>query len=179
MIPVLVFAALMAIKGGWLGRIPGWTAFQNSNMATERIFDGSIISACLAGLYVGMIHDPLAGVAFALAWFTGNAPSMGEEAGAIGTYRRGWGDYVEAGFPRSMGWKKGLQRGVFLGACLTLPTFLDDPSPWFILAGALFPAVYWAGQSLHYAFHKTDSWAYAEPIYGAALGIAAISYLGG
>lgn len=184
MISAIFFALMMMIKGGWhwhltIWRKDGrWIHLEDLDRGVLGFFlDGSRLSTITVLIVVSVLIDPLQGLAFALAWFIGNIASMGEEAGAIGPPPRG--PYIENGFGQRYGVLKGLQRGIYLGALLTLSTFVTEPSPWFIVAGASFPVCYFAGQSLQWKIHKTTSWAYAEPIYGAVIGIAAWYWLGG
>lgn len=172
---IVFFTLMMTIKGGWHWRIPQIKALDDGVMGF--FLDGTRLSTLLVLGYVGSLTDPLIGLFFALAWFVGNLASMGEEAGAIGPPARG--PYIEKGFGQAYGVKKGLQRGIYLGALLTFATFASDPSPWFIVAGATFPLCYFAGQYLYLKIHKTSSWAYAEPIYGLVIGLAVNQWLGG
>lgn len=188
---ILIFAGLYAIKGGALGLVPRWSTLTKTNAITRFALDGTRLAAVLAGLFIALQVDKTTGALFALAWFIGTIPSMGEEAGAIGTYRRHWGPYLQwmpqaksllklrgkEWFVRegvTFGWKKGAQRGVWMGASLALAT--QDTA--FIWAGLAFPLCHFAGQSLYYAIHKDDSWAYAEPLIGAVFGIAAAHWMG-
>lgn len=167
----VVFAVLYMIKGGWHWRIPYLKTLDHGVMGF--FLDGTRLASILAALFIGAYQGPWIGAAFGLAWFVGTIPSMGEEAGAIGRLGHQWGPYIEKGFGSAYGWKKGLQRGVFMGAMLTLITGFAP----FILAGALFPVLHFIGQELHYRIHKQDGWAYAEPLIGFAMGVAVQLYL--
>lgn len=197
MITVLAFSALYSIKGGWHWNIPGLKALDHGVVGF--ILDGTRLSSILAAIYIGHHADMQTGLLFGLAWFIGVCMSMGEEAGAIGRWGSAWGPYLkwmpETTFyrvPKPLkpvlgrdvfpiqegqlyGWKKGLQRGVFLGALLTLATGYTP----FILAGASFPVAYFLGSSLTYLITKRPkSWTCAEPIYGAIIGMAGAFYPG-
>lgn len=173
-ITILYFGAMYAIKGGWLGMIPGVEDLRDKSKILDRLLDGKVIStigvfaffAVMLGIYGGrgLLWDLLIAPAlFSAAWLIAVAPSMGEEAGACGRIGHAWGDYIEKGFGRSYGIKKALQRGVWIGAPFTVLTGL----PHFILLGLLFPVIHFAMQEIHYRVHKTDSWKYAEPVVGA------------
>lgn len=166
---ILFFAALYAIKGGWLGKIPGFNGFMRSNKVLDFVLDGTRLSSLLAGLFAGQFMPAPQAALFGLAWFVGVMVSMGEEAGAIGRAGRSWGPYIEwlGGKGRAFGWKKGVQRFVFMGALLALATGYTG----FIVAGAFVPVIYWLGSTLHYLIHRKDSWAYAEPAVGALFGL--------
>lgn len=102
--------------------------------------------------------------------------SMGEEAGAAGDYKGAWGEYVEArnpdgelAFNRSYGIKKGIQYGCFFGAGMSMAV-----GSWCIwIAAATFPLCYFLGSSLqrYISNGKIRGWQYAEPIYGAVVGL--------
>lgn len=174
MISIIIFTLLYSIKGGWHWRIPKLKSLDHGVMGF--FLDGTRLSSILALIYIAvMADDPIKGLLFGLAWFVGIMMSMGEEAGAVGRYGHAWGPYIDKGFGREYGVKKALQRGVFLGALLTLATGFTP----FIVAGATFPIVYFAGSTLTYLIEKRpQSWPYAEPIYGAMIGIAAYLWLG-
>ena len=183
----LIFSAIYAVKGGSLGYIPGFKKLKESNPVTDFILDGTRLAALLAGAYMFAHVGMSEGAQFALAWFLGTIVSMGEEAGAIGHYRKHWGPYVEW-MPEAVrlfkfrgkeyftrrgviyGWKKGLQRGVWMGAALTLATGY----PGFILAGLTFPFCHFIGQSLWFRLTGKDSWVLAEPLIGFVFGLAAL-----
>ncbi|MEE7442663.1 hypothetical protein [Methylobacterium oryzae] len=176
MMTVLFFALMGMIKGGWHWRIKPLKALDHG--VAGFFLDGSRLSTLFVLIWASLSVDTWTGLWFSIAWFLGNISSMGEEAGAIGRAGRIWGPYVEKlGRDREFGLKMGMMRGVYLGALLTLATFTSTPSPWFIVAGASFPLAYFAGSTLHWKIHKTDSWAYAEPIYYGIIGIAAYYWL--
>lgn len=190
-ISILFFAAMYAIKGGWLGMIPGVKELREKSKIFDRLLDGKVASTI--GVFVFFVvafHLQLGSLVphglpwyqlyivtpllLAAAWLIGVAPSMGEEAGAVGRIGRAWGDYIDAGFGRSYGIKKALQRGVFLGAPFTIVT----GDPIFLILGALFPVMHFVGQQIYYMIHRVDSWKYAEPLIGAVcIGIGVGSYL--
>ena len=168
-----LFSVLYALKGGWHARLfPKLLEFMKRNPVADFFLDGTRLSTALCATALA----PLAGVQtaciFAVAWLLAVAPSVGEEAGGIGDYKENWGPYAE-NFEDSYAWKKGLQRGAYAGALLSLASGYTG----FILAGLSFPAVYFAGSSVYRYFHGRRSWAYAEPLYGGIMGIAAAMWL--
>lgn len=144
----LAFSALYAIKGGQHKHIP----------LLNRV-DGKILSTLGAALFSPVL---------AIGWLIGIAPSMGEEVGAVGGYRGGWGPYLEKGFGRGYGVKKCLQRGVFMGAALALATGAEG----LILVGATLPVAAFVGNSIQQIIDNEVrvDWHLHEFIYGAALG---------
>lgn len=191
LISILFFAAAYAIKGGWLGMIPGVKKLRERNWFFDRLLDGKVASTIAVFFFfvialwiqLGKFVDlgmPILNIllytpaALSLAWLVGVSPSMGEEAGAVGRIGHAWGDYIEKGFGRSYGVKKALQRGVFLGA----PFAIITGDPIFLILGALFPVMHFVGQQIYYMIHRVDSWKYAEPLIGAVcIGIGVGSYL--
>lgn len=134
---------------------------------------GKAVSSVIAGAFMAYEFDYLTGVLFAGAWFAGWTMSIGEEVGAVGRFKKQWGEYIDWLGPvkgKLFGWKKGLQRGAFLGACLSLAMYSIPYGEIIIIACALFPAIYFLGNELYYKINKTDSWLYAEIIYGAVIG---------
>ena len=192
------FGFLYALKGGSGKTIfPWWAKLRATNAITERLLDGKVISTIGALLFAliasvdtvsidgGAYGVPeyavnfLPAIVFAAAWLAAVAPSMGEEHGAIGTTRHGWGEYVDysQAFGRSYGIKKGLQRGVWMGACMALATGF---TPYIAFSLLFVPAVF-IGQEIYYRITGNDSWVLSEPLIGltvfgipTALWIAAI-----
>lgn len=159
----------MRIKGGGPDIAPKWF----------RVLDGSVVSAVgFAALCCFYVQPWLAALA-GLGWFIGNAPSIGEEIGAIGGVRGNWVKNRDSWVgskvfkwvksDRLWGWLSGCLRGAFFGACLAAP-LLD---PWFILAGATFPLVYFIGVSINQIITNKvrASWYIAEWFYGMVIGI--------
>lgn len=151
---ILVFALAYAIKGGWMGKYTR---------------SGKAVSTAIVLLF-GIVFLPWQyALALAAAWVIGVAPSMGEEAGAVGDYKEGWGDYVDHpdSFGREYGVKKSIQRGLwttfFMGAVL---------NSWALaLCGALFPVVYFIGNSACRYFKRSKGWAWSEWLYGGVIGL--------
>lgn len=130
----------------------------------------------------------------AAAWLLSVAPSMGEEHGAVGTTQLAWGDYLRW-MPdqrrikifgkvifsylegREYGVKKAVQRGVWIGALMTLATGYIP----FILFSFLFVPCVFAGQELYYRLTKQKgpvSWVLSEPIIGGVVyGLPMAGYL--
>jgi len=131
------------IKGGWLGKIQVYRLVEKKNKYYAAILDGSIVSSLILAATINPV--------FSLFWFIGNAPDIGDVA---------------------RDWKRGVQRGIFLGACLTFSTGLTgEPNIWLILAGATFPI--WYLGSLKITNGMT--WMWAEIALGSALGIAYVT----
>jgi len=158
LISTLVFAAAVALKGGHLEKL-------GINLP---VLNGFHLSLLLVGAY-SFFMLPLFGAILFIAGFALLRMSMGEEAGAVGDYAGAWGEYIDKGFGRSYGVKKAAQYGAFAGGFMALA--LGGAWPMW-LAGVAMPAVYFVGNSLYRFKHGTSSWAYSEPLWGAALGIA-------
>lgn len=138
--------------------------------------DGSVISLFIVFFYVAASQPSLT-VAFmcALSWCL-IWSSMGEEAGAAGDYKEGWGQYVDSvrpdgrkAFSRTYGIKKGIQYGCFFGAGMSMAM-----GSWCIwIAAATFPLCYFLGNSIQRYFSNgaVRGWQYAEPLYGAVVGL--------
>ena len=175
----LFFALMVSIKGGLIGAVAAkfgvreqWEKI-NDIPVVGFFTEGKTISGVLAGVLVGAHTDWIVGTLFGVAWFVGWVMSVGEEIGAIGRFGKNWGPYVEwlgADKGRKLGWKKGLHRGVFLGACLVLAMYSIPANEIIIIACALFPAIYFIGNDIYYRLHKTDSWFYSEFLFGAVIG---------
>lgn len=173
---IIIFAAAYTIKGGSLGYIPVLKAFQNSGWLQGRIMDGKVLSTILVSSYAAL-SCPVEGMhAFAVAvwtagmWLLAVSPSMGEEAGAIGRMGHWWGPYKELGFTRSYGVKKGLQRGVWTGAVFAM--VFGHAYIFIPILGIGFVAAHFIGQDLCWRITKTEGWAWAEPLYGALIGLS-------
>lgn len=210
LLSILIFAAAVAIKGGWLGKVfTNWQRLVNRveasfeeaissaetawhNRAYKELFkslfvlpfkgfakwflDGSVISLFIVFFYVAASQPSLtvailAALGWCLIW-----SSMGEEAGAAGDYKGAWGEYVEArnpdgelAFNRSYGIKKGIQYGAFFGGVMSMAV-----GSWCIwIAAMTFPLCYFLGSSLqrYISDGKIRGWQYAEPLYGAVVGL--------
>ena len=183
---ILLFSSLFMIKGGWLGRIPLWAKIQTSlknkdvsmvevarNNTIDWLMDGTNLSALLLWVAASAaVPNFTTASLFAFTWWLFVMSSMGEESGAVGNYKGGWGPYVEH-FDRQYGIKKALIHGIAGGALMAAATGF-----WpFMFAGATFPVVYFAGNSLYLLIHKSGSTAYSEIIYGVPFGVAAGLYL--
>lgn len=151
MISIIATSILMRIKGGF-GAGPG-----------------KIISAVgFSALCYFLTHEWVS-LLGGLGWYIGNKPSVGEILGAIGGYRGTW-HKLQGEETKWTGWKQGVQRGVFTGACISL--FIWDPA--FIIAGSLFPIAAWVGISINQLLtgKVNASWYIFELIWGAAIGAA-------
>lgn len=169
-IAYIFFPLMMMLKGGWLNKIEAYNAWERKQHKVVQWFlDGTNASAILVGIFALTKLDPTMALLFGVAWWLYMMSSMGEEAGAVGDYNGGWGQYVEnEDFGRRYGIKKAVTHGIAGGALLAAAS----DCWWFIIAGALFVPVYFIGSSVYLLIHKTRSWAYAEPIYGLAFAIA-------
>jgi hypothetical protein len=167
---------LLFIKSGkQFGLNPTRYYFTLPFLAVARwLIDGSVISVFLVTWFVSHTTSDLSlaalcGLFWMLIW-----SSMGEEAGAAGDYKGAWGDYMDAKkptgemyFSRSYGVKKGIQYGCFFGAGISMAL-----GSWcFWIASATFPLCYFLGSSIGLYLTGRRGWAFAEPIYGAALGL--------
>lgn len=182
----LICASLYSIKGGWH---KPWRIYLEHKAGIEHdadgqvfgdmsipqfivhsLLDGKVASTILYGLLIWALPVSANPVFCALFWLLAVSPSMGEDVGAVGGYRGGWGPYIDKGFGRMYGVKKCLQRGVFMGFVLGLP-FWDIG---FGLAGALLPIIAFISISIEQ--YRTGivkaSWHLHEPLIGFALGLA-------
>lgn len=162
-----------------------------SSRIVDRLLDGKILSSIGFGLlvalhgaeYHGFINGGpsydlaiTAGAVAALGWLAGVAPKMGRIVGDIGGYRGNWNadqeQYIrsEARAAAINGWKAGVQRGVFMGAMLTLAT----DNLWFIVAGAAYPATVYLGVSIQQKItgKYAADWHWHELLFGAVIGLA-------
>lgn len=192
---ILAFAVLYAIKGGSLAYLTGRVEeLRARNIILKTVLGGKALSAFGVFIFVllasAILKTPAQDGAFAvysldfpltalftIAWLLAIAPSVGEEHGAIGTSRGGWGPYIDKDFGRSYGLKKALQRGVWMGAIMAIATnFLP-----FIYFSLLFIPCVFTGQELMYRIKKEEkpSWVLSEPIVGGVLfGIPTAMLLG-
>lgn len=136
--------------------------------------DGSIISVFLVLFYAGATLEAGSAVIFTLGYAL-VLVSMGEEAGSVGDYKGGWGDYLTAknpdgskAFGRTYGIKKAAQYGAYSGAVMAMAA--GSWTLWF--SGILFPLFYFIGNSASLYFTGRRGWAYSEPLWGAAIGLA-------
>lgn len=134
-----------------------------------RLIDGKFLAGLVVFLFcAGMSGDWIHGLIFCMAWLLAVSPSMGEEAGAIGRVGHWWGKYRERGFDRMYGVLKGVQRGAWMGAVFTVAGATTLSIPIMALG---FVAAHFIFQEIYYRIHKQDSWAYAEPVVGALIGL--------
>ena len=192
LICILFFAAMYAIKGGWLGVLFDVDKASEKHWFLDFALEGAYLSGFLVSVFMLFAFAAQVGwsdtgdavyefravgvcLLIGLAWFVGVRPSMGEEAGAVGDYKEAWGEYIDHGFGRAYGVKKCLQRGIYMGALLTLVTGFTG----FIIAGASMPLVYFIGNCLGRWINSERGWSYAEPLFGAVFGCAFSSYLQG
>lgn len=164
---VLICGVLYAIKGGSGASVfKNWNRTRAKNKLLDRMLDGKVLSALgmfvLAVVLTGELYYALA---LPAAWLLAVSPSMGEEHGAIGDHKEWWGPYRLKQFGREYGIKKGIQRGVFMGAAFTLVTGFVP----FIAFSALFVPLVWVGQSLNRIILKEAGWTLAEPLIGAVV----------
>lgn len=177
-----VFAVLYALKGGSGNVFKNWDRVRGRNALLYRVMDGKVIStigafiftlfitAKLQSHHVGLYDvsqysvNFLTALLFAGGWLLSVSPSMGEEHGAVGTMRHGWGEYVEypEAFGRSYGVKKAVQRGVWTGAIMAFVTGFVLYIPFSLL---FVPCVF-VGQEIYYRITDRDGWVLSEPIIG-------------
>lgn len=182
LLSIIFFTAALMLKGGWLGRIPGWNEFAKYHPHEKKLkdyashvkawfLDGTQLSAFLVWVYLAAAQPYfIKACGFAFIWWIIVMTSMDEEAGAVGDYKGGWGPYVEsAKLGRSFGVRKAEHYGLLGGCLLAIVSGCDA----FVVALATFPLCYFAGNSLHLYLHKYRSWAYSEIIWGAVIGVAA------
>lgn len=170
----LIFAIAYAVKGGQLGHIiPHVETLRKRNKVFNRLFDGKVLSTLILLIYtsfitvyyqvnLGMLPSAwMSCIAIVLAWLGAVAPSVGEENDAL----MNKGAYVDSPeFGRVYGIKKALQRGVWMGALMTLVTGYEG----FILASFLYVPLVWL--ALNYTPDKVlDSWGWSEVLIGVVL----------
>lgn len=178
---IITFAIAYMVKGGWLGKIKAVHDFEQKSWLSGRMVDGKVLSTIIIFVLGLMSYDITQGFIWSVAWLLAVAPSMGEEAGAIGRTDKWWGDYKDAVYPeghykqgqmvfdRRYGILKGVQRGAWMGAVFTVAgaTTLSIP-----IMGLGLVAAHFIGQELYFRIHKQgQSWAYAEPLVGALIGL--------
>jgi len=185
LLSAIIFAMLFAIKGGWAGTyVKGWKELRNKNKILDRLLDGKTI-LCVGSLAYFLIVAGVTvyAVLLAAAWVVGVVASMGEENGAVGDSKGGWGDYLDAiygpdhddagklVFGRSYGVKKAVQRGLFLMTPLAIVTGCG----YLAAVGLLYVPVVFAGQELKRRITGVRDWEWTEPalgfICGAAIGV--------
>lgn len=199
LISMAAFAVFYALKGG-SGPFffKNWHYVRDKNKFFDRLLDGKVISTILAFLFIAAFtanltdlqtaQDPAVykillwpSLLFAAGWLLSVAPSMGEEHGAIGTSQGGWGPYIDAlrpdgrkYFGRTYGIKKGIQRGIWIGAIMAAFT---GYLPFVFWSLAFVPAVF-IGQEIWWRWRGSNSWALSEPIIGAlCYGIPTAGYI--
>ncbi len=176
MIYIVIFSLLHMIKGGLLVSIP---AVENAikKPVFKYVFDGKIVSSlvCIPVCILAGFPEWQAMI-FAAAWWVSMSPSLGEEIGAIGGYKGVWLD-LDGNEDYTIkntegGWKKGVQRGIFTGAILSLAAW----NPLLVIAGATFPVCVWCGISIGQLYsgniQEHKGWRIYEGIFGAAIGLA-------
>ena len=169
MLSIPVFAIAYMLKGGWLGKIQGWDDRVKELGFAGKLLGGKLLSGFLVFLFCAVDSgDWLLASMLTVAWFLAVSPSMGEEAGAIGRWGHWWGKYRERGFDRMYGVLKGVQRGAWMGAVFTVAGATTLSIPIMALG---FVAAHFIGQEIYYRLHGRDSWAYAELMVGALLGL--------
>lgn len=147
--------------------LPKWNIWRDSSPVIDRLMDGKVLStALLCGLCLALFGFEIESLLIPAAWLLSVSPSIGEEHGAVGRIGHTWGEYVDTRiFNREYGIKKALQRGVWMGACMTAATGFVP----FIFTSLLFIPSIFIGQELNYRILKEDGWTLAEPLIGAAV----------
>lgn len=154
LISIIIFSIAYILKGGQF----------NKYLDGGKFFSALIIFIFCSAVTSDWVH----GLIFCAAWLLAVSPSMGEEAGAIGRWGHWWGRYKDAGFTRSYGILKGVQRGAWMGAVFTVAGATTLSIPIMALG---FPIAHFIGQEIYFRIHKNDNWKYAEIIVGALLGL--------
>ncbi len=160
LISVIIFSLAYILKGGQFNKyLDGLPSF----------IGGKFFAALIIFIFCSAVtSDWVHGLIFCAAWLLAVSPSMGEEAGAIGRWGHWWGRYKDAGFTRSYGILKGVQRGAWMGAVFTVAGATTLSIPIMALG---FPLAHFIGQEIYFRIHKTDNWKYAEFFVGALLGL--------
>lgn len=194
MILPFIFAILFAIKGGSGNIFTNWNHVRQKNKLLNFLLDGKVLSTILVWIVItAWTADAILAVKIALAWLIAVAPSMGEEHGAIGRIGHAWGPYVQW-MPtlerkelfgclftyregRMYGFKKALQRAVWIGAALTVAT---GYTPFILFALCCYVPAVFIGQQFNWMIFKSDGWTLAEPLIGLlVIGIPMALYIQG
>lgn len=175
------FALAYAIKGGSGNILENWNKVRNSNKILERLMDGKVLSTIMVFVFAVIAFEgsEYYAVALPLAWLVAVAPSMGEEHGAIGDYKGALPGYLrqdQTHRGREYDVKKGLQRGVWMGAAMTLATGFVP----FIWVSLLFVPVVFLGQCIDRLVMENPGWKITEFFIGAIIyGLPMALFLGG
>lgn len=175
----LICAVLYAIKGGSGNILKNWNKVREKSRILDRILDGKFLSTFLMGVFsIFITQDGVLTLALMAAWLVAVSPSMGEEHGAIGDHKGMLPAYLERDITvrgRKYDVKKGIQRGVWMGAAFTLVTGYTG----FIVASLLFVPCVYIGQCLNRIVLKVPGWTLAEPLIGGiVIGVPLGIYLG-
>lgn len=182
LITIAFFGLAYAIKGA---SVFDFSRIRAKSKILERLFDGKVLSSIMVWVYGIIVFegDVLYPIALTLAWLAAVAPSMGEEHGAIGYFSTRYWKFqdtlinrIKSCFVELDGYKstyrgrmydvkKGLQRGVWMGAVMAYTT----GELMFIPLSLLFVPAVWIGQGLNRLILKRDGWTLAEPLIGAAV----------
>jgi hypothetical protein len=171
---IVFFSMMYAVKGGSGNIFKNWDSIRARNEVLDRLLDGKVLSTLLIwSVVTALTANGWEGAKWAAAWLLAVTPSMGEEHGAIGRLKKSWGPYINKGFGRSYGIKKGLQRGVWMGACMAVATGFTP----FLWASLLFVPTVFIGQEINWHLYQTNGWRAAEPLIGAVVfGVPAALY---
>jgi hypothetical protein len=172
-------AASNAIRGGqwreWFGIDESRLRWVNSDALNALIFGITV--------YLSSGHAYLALAAAPMMWL-GAAPGWGDYIGALGGWRKtdleehkiiDWIIRKLPGKPNRWGQAGLAVRGMFWGACISLPFFFFNhhAALGFILAGASMPVCYWL--AIKWSKHRAPGswqscgWGLGEIFFGAAL----------
>ena len=182
LLTIAFFGLAYAIKGA---SVFDFTKIRAKSKILERLFDGKVLSTIMVGIFGIVTYEgnDLYPLILMAAWLLAVSPSMGEEHGAIGYFSlRYWRFHdtllnrIKACFVELDGYKstyrgrmydvkKGLQRGVWMGAVMAFAT----GNLMFIPLSLLFVPAVFIGQGINRLILKRDGWTLAEPIIGAAV----------
>lgn len=169
----ILFAVAYAIKGGQGDDVlSNWNKVRSRNKVLNRLLDGKVLSTALvligcafysiqAQVNLGLGSNATISVLFiGIAWLLSVAPSLGEEYGSI---RNDLSSQYQLYFDREYGLKKAVQRGVWMGAMMTLATGYVG----FIVASFAFVPLAWVSLNYIKGFKPFDAWGWSEVLIGA------------
>ena len=183
LICMTVFALAFWIKGGVIEHhFPNYERARDKNHFTRFLLSHKTIAIFIILIFsIATFSHPLLAVTVTLGWWASIVPSLGEEHGAIGYLKRAAQSYLDDSIThrgRMYDVKKGLQRGIFGGAAMTIgagvPSLLSGnvlPAEilYFILSSLLYVPCVWIGATLYHLVTGRESWSWSEPLIGAVV----------